>query len=256
MARRATKTKTSSQPPNPAPFPYGDYVRARRLLEGALARGPFYALLSGESGTGKTSLKDDMRAALAPHHLLLYLSATAKATSVGLARYLARRFRVTPKRSYLETVADLVAALQGQPTTEVFLWLDEADQLPFATLSELRGLAESNGQGRPLFSVVLSGLPGLRTIVDTPSLFALKRRIDLRCTLEGLRRDELDAFLLHRFGSVDRARVSEEFHDELFERTLATPALLGKVVACALDLASDKPIREGHLRAAFDASGL
>ncbi len=258
MARRTTKPKAKpDQPPSAESFPYRDYVRARQLIQGALRRGPSYTLLTGASGTGKTSLKDDVGSGLGPHHQLLYLSATAKATSVGLARYLARKLRVAPKRSYLETVADLVAALQSQPATEMLLWLDEADQLPFATLSELRGLAESNGKGRPLFSVVLSGLPDLRTIVDTPSLFPLKRRIDLRCVLEGLRRDELGAFLLHRFGTAGSARVSEDVLDELFERTQATPALLGKVVAYALDLAGDsKPVREEHTRAAFDTFGL
>ncbi len=261
MARHTTRSKAKRpqpvQPPSAEPFPYRDYVRARRLLAAALARGPFYALLYGESGMGKTSLKDDLQTGLAPHHQLLYLSATAKASSVGLARYLARKFRVTPKRSYLETVADLVAALQGQPTTEVLLWLDEADHLPFATLTELRGLAESNGQARPLFSVVLSGLPELRTIVDTPALFPLKRRIDLRCVLEGLRRDELEAFLLHRVGSEDSARFLEDVNDELFERTQATPPLLGKIGAYPLDLAGDgKPVREEHLRAALDTFGL
>lgn len=260
MARRVPSKTKRGQPdrdPSAEPFPYGDYVGARRLIEGALARGPFYGVLTGKTGTGKTSLKAEVCAGLDPHrHQVLYLSATAQASSVGLARYLARAFRVTPKRSYLETVTDLVAAVQAHPA-DVVLWLDEADQLAFDTLSELRGLVESTGQGRPLFSVVLSGLPELRSILDRPALFPLKRRLDLRCVLEGLRRDELAAFLLHRFGTAGAARVAEETHDELFERTQATPALLGKVVAYALELAGDgNPIPEEGTRAALDAFGL
>jgi type II secretory pathway predicted ATPase ExeA len=257
MALRKPKRRQSEQPPSTEPFPYQDYVRARQAFEAALRRGPFYMLLTGGSGTGKTSLKDDVRAGLDPHQQLLYLSATAKATSVGLARHLARCLRVPLKRFHLEIVADIVAALQGQPSLDVVVWLDEADQLPLTTLTELRGLVESNGQEHPLFSVVLSGLPELRTILDTPALFPLKRRLDVRCFLAGLRRDELEAFLLHRFGSVDSDRLSEETHDELFERTQATPALLGKVVAHALELAGDgKQVREEHIRAALDAFGL
>lgn len=257
MTRRTTKTKTKrsqpEQPPSDEPFPYRDYVQARRLIEAFLQRGPFYGLLTGKTGTGKTSLKEEIHSALDPRrHQLLYVSATSQASSVGLARYLARSFRVTPKRSYLETVAELVAALQAH-SAEVLLWLDEADQLGLDTLSELRGLAESSGQKRPLFGVVLSGLPELRTILDTPSLFPVKRRLDLRCVLEGLRRDELEAFLLHRFGSAGSARVSEEAHDALFERTQGTPALMSKVVAYALDVAEDgKPVHEEDARAALD----
>jgi type II secretory pathway predicted ATPase ExeA len=150
-----------------------------------------------------------------------------------------------------------MGALKGHPA-EVLLWLDEADPLPHRSLSELRGLAESNGGARPAFSVVLSGLPALRTILDAESLFPLKRRLDVCCVLEGLRRSELDAFLLHRFGTSAAARVGDGVRDELFERTRALPALLRKAVACALDLANDPitPIGEEHVHAALDALGL
>ena len=255
--RGRSASKAGDQPPSATAFPYRDYERALRLLLSALGRGPFYALVTGKTGSGKTSLKDDVRASLDSHrHQLLYLSATANASSVGLARFLAQTFRVTPKRSFLETVVDLVAALKAHPT-QVLLWLDEADQLPHDTLAELRGLLESDGKSRPIFSVVLSGLPELRSVLDAPAFFPLKRRLDLRCVLEGLRRDELGPFLLHRFGTPGAARFPEHLLDELFERTLATPALLDKVGALALDLAGDgKDVREEHSRGALEALGL
>jgi len=254
--RAARQTATApDQPAQPGPYPYRDYLRARRLLEAAIGRGTFYALVTGASGAGKTSLKDDVSGVLDQHRQqLVYVSASAKATSGALARFLARTFRVVPKRSYLETVTELMAALKIH-TASVILWVDEADQLPHDTLSELRGLAESSGQARPAFSLVLSGLRELSTILDAPDLFPLKRRLDVRCVLEGLRRDEVDGFLLHRFGSAGRARLPELLHDELFERTQAAPALIHKVVTLALDLAGDRgSVREEHLRAALEAS--
>lgn len=262
MSRSTTRAATSrsvaaDQAPQITPFPYRDYLRARRQLEAATARGCFYALVTGASGAGKTSLKDDLAGALDPHrHQLLYVSACSKASSVSLARLLARTFRVTPKRSYLETVADLMTALRSH-TASVIVWIDEADQLPHDALSELRGLAESSGQGRPIFSVVLSGLRELATTMDSPDLFPLKRRLDVRCVLEGLRRDELPAFLLHRFGTAGAARLPDALHDDLFERTQAAPALLHKVVTAALDVAGDdRAVRDEHLRAALESCGL
>jgi general secretion pathway protein A len=253
---RATRSAATvpEQPAQSGPYPYRDYQRARGLLQAAIGRGTFYALVTGASGAGKTSLKDDLSGVLDQRQQLVYVSASAKATSPSLARFLARVFRVVPKRSYLETVTELMAALKAH-TASVILWMDEADQLPHATLSELRGLAESSGQGRPAFSLVLSGLRELSTILDAPDLFPLKRRLDVRCVLEGLRRDEVDGFLLHRFGSAGRARLPEPLHDELFERTQAAPALIHKVATLALDLAGDgHPVREEHLRAALEAS--
>ena len=253
---RALRQTTTAldQPAQPGPYPYRDYARARCQLEAAIGRGTFYALVTGASGSGKTTLINVVSAVLDQHRQqLLYVAASAKATSPSLARFLARAFHVVPKRSYLETVTDLMAALKIH-TSSVILWIDEADQLPHATLSELRGLAESSGQGRPAFSLVLSGLRELSTILDAPDLFPLKRRLDVRCVLEGLRRDEVEGFLLHRFGSAGRARLPELLHDELFERTQAAPALIHKVVTLALDLAGDgNSVREEQLRAALDA---
>ncbi|MFC1707791.1 hypothetical protein ACFL59_13425, partial [Planctomycetota bacterium] len=71
--KRRRSPRTSEQPPSDAPFPYHDYEQARRLLLAAVQRGPFYGLVTGASGTGKTSLKDDVRSGLDPHrHQLLY----------------------------------------------------------------------------------------------------------------------------------------------------------------------------------------
>jgi type II secretory pathway predicted ATPase ExeA len=106
-----------------------------------------------------------------------------------------------------------------------------------------------------LFSVVLSGLPPLLSLLDAPALFPLKRRIALRWTLAGLRREELDPFLGHRFGSVDAQRVPLAVRDELFERTQATPALLDRVVRQALRT-TDGQLDPEQIRVALDLAGL
>jgi type II secretory pathway predicted ATPase ExeA len=69
--------------------------------------------------------------------------------------------------------------------------------------------------------------------LEAPELFPLKRRLVVRVALDGLRRDELDAFLAHRFGDAAR-RVPPSLKDELFERTRGAPALVDRVVAYAL----------------------
>jgi type II secretory pathway predicted ATPase ExeA len=84
-----------------------------------------------------------------------------------------------------------------------------------------------------MFSVVLSGLPELRSSLDSPALFPLKRRISVRVALSGLTREELIPFLRHRFGA-DASRVPEQSHEFLFERTRATPGVIDRVVRHAL----------------------
>jgi type II secretory pathway predicted ATPase ExeA len=240
--------------PNPAPFPYRDYVAAKDYLKGALGRGPFYGLVVGASGTGKTSLAREVSADLDRHqHQFLYLSAP-RVSMLSVVRYFAQILRVTPRRSSLETIKVIADVLQAQPT-HLVAWIDEAAGLPADTLSELRSMAEFNCEAPQVFSVVLSGTPELRLLLDAPSLFPLKRRITVRAALEGLHRDELDAFLAHRLGA-EAKRIVPGLRDELFERAHGTPALIDRVVHFALDRAGRGLVEEEALREVFDACAL
>lgn len=225
MPRRAT---TSDLQPNPRPFPYADYVEARKLLKAALKGPCFYALLTGASGMGKTELLRDITDSLDRHRYNVVYLASANISLVSIVRFLAGRLHVGARRSYLETV-DVIAETIHSQTAHMLIWLDEADQLERDTLQEIRTLAEHRLSSQQLLTVVFSGLPEVATKLEAPVLFPLKRRIAYRCHLAGLRRDELDAFLVHRFGSQEAERIPPSGRDDLFERTQAAPALIDQV---------------------------
>jgi len=237
--------------PNPAPFPYRDWLAAKDALETALRRGPCYGLVTGASGTGKTSLGHALTASLDDRQLL-YLSAS-RVSLLSVVRFFAHALRVVPRRSSIETIRALVDVVKDRATRPV-LWIDEADRMPAATLTELRSLVEADPAPTPLLSLVLSGPPELRAQLEAPELFPLKRRLVVRAVLDGLRRDELAPFLGHRFGDAAR-RVPTSLHDELFERTRGAPALVDRVITHALRRTTT-PLADGDLREALDAAGL
>ena len=59
-----------------------------------------------------------------------------------------------------------------------------------------------------------------------PNLFPLWRRIRTKVTLTGLRRGELDRFLVHCLGKEDAARFEPPALDAIFEQGRGIPALL------------------------------
>lgn len=236
------------------PFPYGDWVRARTELLEALEGSCFYAVLLGASGMGKTCLFRDLEARLdRRRHHAVYL-ASSRASVTGIVRLLAHHLHLRPRRSYLETLFALTQTLAVHGA-RIVLWLDEAEQLDLATLERLRTLVEAD-PAAPSFSVVLSGGPELGGRLDSPRLLALARRITPRCTLAGLRRDELDGFLVHRFGAAAAARLPTSIRDELFERTSATPALLDRVVRRLLARHPQGAIDDDEVRASLDTASL
>ena len=253
MKRSATSALNLELSPNPAPFPYRDWTTAKEELEAALRRGTCYGLVTGASGTGKTSLCHAVTAAEdEPRGQLLYLSAS-RVSLLSVVRYVAQVLRVPPRRSSVETIKVLVDVIKDRATRPV-LWIDEADHLPVATLTELRSLIEFDPAPQPLLSLILSGPPELKTQLEAPALFPLKRRLVVRVALDGLRRDELDGFLAHRFGEAAR-RVPPSLKDELFERTRGAPALVDRVVAYALARTA-KTLGDAELREALDVTGL
>lgn len=254
----AISTSPSPDAPTPLsndPFPYRDYVAARSKLEAAIRKGLFYGRITGPSGTGKTSLMRELLRGLDRHrHHLVYLSAS-NASILDVVRYFAQIFHVPAKRSSLETSQVVTKAIREQPAN-VVVWIDEAHRLPPQTLSEIYTLAEFDSEVPQVFSIIFSGPPELLGVLDDRRLFALKRRITISCTLAGLSRDELEPFLLHRFGAQDPARIPAIIRDELFERTQGAPALLVSALRLALDRVGSAELTEDVVREILDAQGI
>lgn len=248
------KTADTNRQPNAQPFPYTDYVAARKTLRAALKGPCFYGLLTGASGMGKTELLRDITDNLDSHRYNVVYLASANISLVSIVRLLAGKLHVGARRSYIETVDVIAETIQAQ-TAHMVLWLDEADQLERDTLQELRTLAEHRLSSRQLLTVVFSGLPDVASKLEAPVLFPLKRRIQHRCNLAGLRRDELDAFLGHRFGSEEAQRIPSSARDDLFERTQAAPALIDQIVRQALTK-SKGTIDPDVVRSVLDTQGL
>jgi type II secretory pathway predicted ATPase ExeA len=242
---------TTESPPNAAPFAYGDYVAAKKRLDDAVQQKLFYGTVIGPTGTGKTSLMRDLRQGLDRHrHHVVYLSAT-RGSLPNIIRHFALSVHATPRRSSVENSRLITQAIREQGT-HVIAWIDEAHRLSPEILAELTSLAEFDADATQVFSVVLSGPADLVAVLDEPRLAALRRRITVRSSLAGLRRDELDAFVRHRFGSVDDRRVPASLRDELFERTRSAPAVIDTVLRAALERADGGEVTEAILREVLD----
>jgi len=210
---------------NTTPYPFEDFLRAKGALRSALVEHPEpFALLSGDTGSGKTALLRELRGELdRARHRVLYFSEARKLGATGLVKVLGEQLRVRSSMCHAVGFERLLRALAEDPQ-RLLVWLDEAHELPEETLAEARALAESDLEASRRVQILLVGLPKLRAALQAqPPLW---RRIVVREELTGLLFDELVPFLDHHFSPEHRQRLDEPALTTLFERAKGLPGLL------------------------------
>ncbi len=210
---------------NPTLYPFEDFLRAKGVLRTALIEHPEpFALLTGDTGSGKTALLRELRSELdRARHRVLYFSEARKLGAPGLVKVLGEHLRVRPSMCHAVGFERLLRALAEDPQS-LFVWLDEAHELPEETLAEARALAESDLDASRRVQILLVGLPKLRSALQAqPPVW---RRIAVREELTGLLFEELAPFLEHHFSPEQRERLCEQGLTMLFERAKGLPGLL------------------------------
>lgn len=233
-----TSNKRRDPTPENSSFSYSDFDKAKRRLLETIPKGPFYALITGPSGTGKTSLLGEVASRLDRHRFAVHYLAQSRLSTWGVARFLCEELHLTPRRSHTQTLSAMNEAIRELPF-RVLLFVDEASLLSQETLQEIRLLAESELHAPPLFSVVFAGLPELKSKLESPALFPLKRRLSLRLELNGLRSEEVAPFLADRLLEAQASRFSAESLSVLFERSRGIPAVLESLARLCLERSTD-----------------
>ena len=202
----------------------------------AVGEGKWFMVLTGDAGTGKTTL---LRA------LLEHLNPNTAAAVVlnptlsfdELLEYVLEDFGVSQAG---ETRGQRLVALNrflierhraGQRSVII---VDEAQHLTPATLEQLRLLSNFQTTGHTLLQILLAGQPELRARLDRPELRQLKQRIAFRCTLRPLTPDELREYVRFRL-QVAGARDLDLFTDRALARIAAYSGGIPRVVNALAD---------------------
>lgn len=186
------------------------HVKGLELLQQAIARRECFAVVTGDVGTGKTTLcralleRTDKKTFVAllrnppvsEEDLLEDVLRDLGVASLGDERAAELR----PQRQELtNTLHDFLVSLASLRATSVLI-VDEAQALPIATLEQIRVLSNLAADKETLLQVVLVGQLSLQSLLRTPELRQLDQRLSLRCQLTPLSEDETTAYIAHRLG--------------------------------------------------------
>lgn len=160
-------------------------------------------LMTGEVGTGKTTLL---------HRLMQWLQQNHAATAF------ISNTRLSPSGLFECMLADFGMASEGRSKSEMVIqlhrWLlekyrrggsavlivDEAQNLSAEVLEEIRLLSNLETSTEKLLQIALSGQPELEAKLKRPELRQLRQRITIRCRTLPLSPEETDGYIRRRAG--------------------------------------------------------
>ena len=198
------------------PDPRFLYMSARHrealahLVYGVGEHGGFVQL-TGEVGTGKTSVCRCLLEQLPPH-VDLALVLNPRLSPVELLATVCDELRI-PYPAGTTSAKELVDRLHrhlleahtgGRRTV---LIIDEAQNLSPEVLEEVRLLTNLETTREKLLQVILIGQPELAAILEQPKLRQLAQRVTARYHLEPLSRAETRAYVRHRLAVAGRGRA-------------------------------------------------
>lgn len=166
----------------------------------AVQDGKGFTVLTGEVGTGKTTLVHSLLSALGPAQIRTALVFNPSLSREDLYAHLLAELNLPHEGSILAASRALQAFLlkQFQEKVRVVVVLDEAHGLSEEILEEVRLLSNFETSQSKLLHVLLIGQPELKTRLEQHSLRQLRQRIALRLELAPFDFEETVAYIRWR----------------------------------------------------------
>jgi general secretion pathway protein A len=155
--------------------------------------------VTGEVGAGKTTVCRAILEELGPN-VRTALILNPCLTSTQLLRAILTELGLESRNDKVSCLQVLNHFLLDQLVqgNEVVLFIDEAQDLDFELLEQVRLLSNLETDQRKLLQIVLLGQPELREKLDENRLRQLRQRITVRYHLKPLSRPEMEHYIQHR----------------------------------------------------------
>ena len=186
--------------------PHGD---AFDLLQYAIRRREGFVVVTGDIGTGKTTL---CRALLEQIDRTTFTALVLNPflTEEDLLKRILQDFGVisrddvksgrmanVTKQELIETLYDFLLSLVPIKAGAVLI-IDEAQNLPLPVLEQIRILSNLETDKDKLLQIILVGQLNLQTVLRSPDMRQLDQRVSIRYQLEPLDADTVAAYVAHR----------------------------------------------------------
>jgi general secretion pathway protein A len=204
------------------------------LIYGVQSRKGF-VILTGEVGTGKTTMLECLRDFLHSQQIAFASLFNSRLTVEQFFELLAYDLELQCNRhSKTEVLLSLNNVLLERAAVgrTTVLIVDEAHNLEWDVLEEIRLLGNLENRHGKLLQIILAGQQELERKMEAPEFRQLKQRIALRCTLRGFDVNDVVAYInsrMARAGLQNQCVFSAELMNEIWLRTQGIARLINAV---------------------------
>lgn len=225
---------------------------ALQQVQQAVRRREGFIVLSGDIGTGKTTLCRALLEQADPKTftaLILnpFLSVEELLREVLLGFGVASRETIrsgrlstATKHALVRTLHDFLRTLASLDANALVV-IDEAQHLSPEVLEEIRILSNLDLPDHRLFQILIVGQLNLLDVLERAELRQFNQRISLRCSLQPLERDDVAAYVAHRLAVARGARPVTFPPD-----TIALVHQMSSGVPRLINLLCDRALMAGH----------
>jgi general secretion pathway protein A len=232
-------TRPFALTPDPAfLYPSRQHAMAMTMLEYGLESQASFSVLTGEIGSGKTTLVRRLLRQLG-NQVAVGLISNTHSDFGSINGWALSALGIAPADesdiAKYEALVDccIQEYARGRRT---LLILDEAQNLSINVLEELRLLSNVNSEKDLVLQILLVGQPELRTKLSRPELKQFAQRVSVDFHLEPLSRQETHGYIRHRLKVAGREKelFLPDAIEFLFARTQGVPRLLNQLADFAL----------------------
>jgi len=236
------------------------HARAKAYMESTIWFTDGFVVITGEIGSGKTTLIETFLKELEKEVLVAQINQT-QITALEFLQTLLAQFGFQPfKMKKAELIATLNNFLIEQYAAgrRVVLIVDEAQNLSLKVLEEIRLLSGVETTKEKVLRIILCGQPELNDKLNSPQLIQLAQRIRLRFHLTSLSKNDMRAYIEHRLevaGSQGREIFDPECFPLIYRYTGGVPRLTNTLCDTAMlaAFASDKDrVTPAEVQSAID----
>jgi general secretion pathway protein A len=209
------------------------------LMYGIQTRKGFITL-TGEVGTGKTTLVNRLLDWLRQRRTRTAFLFNSRMNTSHLFDFILAEFEIScesrTKSQQLMKLNHWLLERYRAGETAVLI-VDEAQNLSYPVLEEIRMLTNLETSTEKLLQIVLSGQPELEEKLKLPQLRQLKQRITLRCKTAPLTKEQTHAYIAERLriaGTSGEQIFSSEAMDTVHMYSLGIPRVVNLLCEHAL----------------------